>query len=104
MLPPMLHPPKHYGEHFTYRPSAFRSRALIDDTRPQFVQVIWYARDVVKTGMKNSVNFRARSSRWWWTNCPQFRQVAGLPGSARRTVLRPKIRSIRSAFRVLPEG
>ncbi|MCU1434978.1 MAG: hypothetical protein JWR71_1703 [Pseudarthrobacter sp.] len=46
-----------------YTFSAFRSRALIEETRPQFEQVIWYRRDVVRTGMKNSVNFRACSSR-----------------------------------------
>jgi hypothetical protein len=47
----------------SYTFNAFRSRALIEETRPQFEQVIWYRRDVVRTGMKNNVNFRACSSR-----------------------------------------
>lgn len=81
-----------------YLPSAFRSRALMEETRPQFEQVIWYDRDVVNTGMKNSENFRARSSRCCCTNCPQFRQVAGRPGKARMTVLRPKMKSMKFPF------
>jgi hypothetical protein len=60
------------------------------ETYPQLVHVIWYDRDVVNTGTKKSVNLVARSSRWWWTKERQYWQVAGLPGSAFSTVLKPK--------------
>ena len=69
------------------------------ETKPQLVHVMRYDREVVNTGMKNSVNLVARSSRWWWTKDPQFRHVAGLPGRALSTVLKPKRRST-----VLPFG
>ena len=46
-----------------HRTSAFFWRVLITDICPQFEQVVRYDLDVVKTGMKNSVNLVARSSR-----------------------------------------
>ena len=45
------------------RARAFFWRAVILDVCPQFVQVMRYDLDVVKSGMKNSVNLVARSSR-----------------------------------------
>lgn len=54
----------------------YRARAFIpcfesDERCPQLEQVMRYERDMVKIGMKKTVNFDARSSRCCSTYWPQ---------------------------------
>jgi hypothetical protein len=69
------------------------------DIRPQLEHVIRKEREVVKTGMKNTVNFVDRSSRWWCAKAWQYWQLAGRPGNSFVMVLNPKSRNIVDAFR-----
>lgn len=69
-------------------------RALMVDVRPQLVQKIRYEREVVSTGMKNTVSLVERSSRWWCAKAWQYWQLAGRPGNSLVTVLNPKSRNI----------